>query len=372
MNNEIRKANFKEVRDLSKYSEQEIEKYDRITSGLNTKDPNTVLGYGSEIREVAEQAADQVLNSTKRSSAGDVGQSLGDLLNKLGDIKLEDPDNSSPFRRALCKYIPFLRPVLDNYNKFISRYDSITETFDKIKDDIEVIKRETVEGNNTLVIMYDNTLKYREQVRELIEAGNYKISKIDEELSGMDKSDPERQQILVFKDSLERDIQNKILLYYSLENTMGAITIMSGDNQLVCQKAERLLAAVIPNMKHQASVYIRARKLVHYADVFQGIEDTSDTLMKSASQTIHDVSIKLANQSRETDIKAETLIETMRKTTETVDEIRRIMCENSEKTKNNIKLLEQESIKMKESLGKTMVVTDKNLFERTVVAKELK
>ena len=85
MANDIVKKNrdVTEVRPLESYSQEEIEKYEKITRSLDITKPNSVLMYGSELSNVAEQAADELLKATRRSNAGDVGEQLGQLLQRF-------------------------------------------------------------------------------------------------------------------------------------------------------------------------------------------------------------------------------------------------------------------------------------------------
>lgn len=375
-NNEITKVEDTTLaKPLSSYSPEEIKEYEKITSGLVETDNNSILNYGSDIRNVAEAAADELLKATRRGDAGDVGDQLGELLSKLGSVKLEDPGRIHGWKKAICKYLPMLKPLMDDFQKFISRYDTVSETFEKIKDQVDKIKIETMEGNNSLGMMYKSTQEYREKMMKLVKAGEYKLAKIDEQLRNLDQTSVEAQRLSAFRSSLERDIQTKKTLYYSLENTMGLIIIMAKDCQMVCQKAERISTVVIPDMKNQANVAIRALKLRYYSSAFDGIDKTADSLMRQTTQNVHDVSIQLTKQTIEEDIKYDSLIEVMKTTSSTVDEMNRLFKEGNKQAREKLEALEQESLKLKKSIVNTEnVVEDRKLFNKdgsTVVPKEL-
>ena len=357
MNNEIISRENKSLQ--KNLTEKQIAEFEEITSGLNINDPGTILSYGSELRNVAEQAADSLLETTKVSDSGDIGSSLNSLLTKLGAVKLENPGRSSRWKRQLCKYVPFIKPLVINYNKMVSQFESVSHTFDNIKNDVEVIKLETIEANNSLKVMYESSESFREELDKLIEAGEYKLEKFKEELGKYDTSSSEYQSLSMFCKSLERDIQTKKSQSFSLTNTMKLIIIMSGDNQMVCQKADRILTVTIPDMKNQANVGLRAIKLKYCSDVIGSIDETADRLMKETTNSVHDVSIKLARQSNDEDISTSSLLESMRKTSETVQEMIRIFNEDNNKTKENIRLLEEE----KKKLDKSIISTKQSRIE---------
>ena len=377
MANDIVKKNkdVTEVRPLESYSQEEIEKYEKITRSLDITKPNSVLMYGSELSNVAEQAADELLKATRRSNAGDVGEQLGQLLSKLGEIKLNDPGQAAGWKRKLIKYVPFLKPVLDDYEKFTSRYDTVKDSFDKIKEEVNIIKTEIQEGTSETELLYKSISKYKNDIEELIEAGQYKLATIDKQLSEMDNNDPEKQKLTVFRNTLNNDIFQKIEQKYLLQSSMAQIVTMTADDAMICQKAQRVVGTTIPLMKQKAQVAIKALKLRYYCDVFDGIDQTADALMKSASKAVESVTVDIANQAVRDDIKFETLIEEMDANIRTVEQLNQILRETGTKRLEQVKELEQKSIEMKKVYGKTIQTADeqKKLFGNGhVEVKELK
>lgn len=377
MANDIVKKNkdVTEVRPLESYSQEEIEKYEKITRSLDITKPNSVLMYGSELSNVAEQAADELLKATRRSNAGDVGEQLGQLLSKLGEVKLNDPRHAPRWKRKLMKYIPFLKPVLDDYEKFTSRYDTVKDSFDKIKEEVNIIKTEIQEGTSETELLYKSISKYKDDIEELIEAGQYKLATIDKQLSEMKDNDPEKQKLTVFRNTLNNDIFQKIEQKYLLQSSMAQIVTMTADDAMICQKAQRVVGTTIPLMKQKAQVAIKALKLRYYCDVFNGIDQTADTLMKSASKAVESVTVDIANQTVRDDIKFETLIEEMDANIRTVEQLNQILRETGTKRLEQVKELEQKSIEMKKVYGKTIQTADeqKKLFGNGhVEVKELK
>lgn len=341
------------VNTKNSWTKDEIESFEEITKDLCVEDPNSILNYGSDLRNAAEQAADSLLKTTNSGDSGDIGVSLNNLLSRLGSIKLDDPGQTSKWKRSLCKRVPFLKSIIVNYKKLVSQYESVGTIFDNIKEDVRSIKLETMEANNSLKVMYDSSEAYKNEIDKLVEAGEYKLSKFREELKNYSPESREYQSILMFCNSLERDLQTKKSQSFSLTNTMKLIIIMSGDNQMVCQKADRIMSVTIPDMKNQANVAIRAIKLTYCSDVIEGIDGTAEKLLKETTQNVHDVSVKLAKQNMSEDINTSTLLEAMKTTSSTVEEMLKIFREDNKKSAENLKLLEVEQRRMNNNIIST-------------------
>ena len=363
-----------QIRPLSSYSAEEVEKYSKITRALDPNKPGSILSYGSEISSVAEQAADELLKATRRSNAGDAGKLLGDLCAKLGQVKLEDPGRQSGWKRKLVKALPFLKPLLDDYERFISRYDTVAEDFDKIKNEVGIIQKEIMEGQAETGILYNSITKYQEDTMELIEGLKFKMAEIDESLVNMEDDDPEKQRLTVFRNTIQDDLFQKLELEYILESSKSQIVVMTADDAMICQKAQRVVQTTIPLMKQKAQICIKALKLRYYHDVFDGIDKTADELMKTAASSIHSVTNDIAKMTTQDDFKFETVLEEIEMNKKTVDELVNTLAEGHQKKEQQIQALQDATKEMKKSFAKA-VETGQKLFGNsgeTVKPKELK
>ena len=333
--------------DLIKYSETDIQRYQELTSSLDERDPSSVLKYGSSMRGIAENVADELLRTTKRSAAGEVGETLSGLLSTIQEVKLTSPGAPSSWKKALIRILPFTRSFLDSFQKFQDRYDTISETFEKIKDTVRQIKEETLEGNSTLAVMYESTLKHRDSLKELIDAGKYRL----EQLAG----EVDDQRIVAFKMSLENDLRTKEAQCHLLDTTLAQIMIMAQDSNWVCQKADRIVSVVIPNMKSQANMAIRAMKLKYYSGVFEGVDETSNRMITQTAQSVKDASIKLAEQITKEDITIDAELEAVKTTYSTVEDMTRILRDNNSKSRDKLDELARETRRLKTAISERCI-----------------
>lgn len=337
--------------DLIRYSETEIKRFQEVTSTLNEKDPSTVLKYGSSLRGIAEGVADELLRTTKRGAAGEVGETLSGLLSTIQNIQLTNPGSPSSWKKTLIKILPFTRSLLNSFEKFQERYETVSETFDKIKDSVRQIREETLEGNNALIVMYESTLKHRDELKELIDAGYYRLN----QLTG----DVDDRRVEAFRAALENDLRTKEAQFHLLENALAEIVIMVQDSNWVCQKADRVISIVIPNMKNQANLAIRAMKLKYYSGVFEGIDETSSKMIIQTAQTVKEASIELAGQVAKEDITIDTVLASIRTTQVAVEELNKIMKERISSSRDKLDELDRETKKLKNTIGKQCTITRK-------------
>lgn len=342
--------------DLVKYSETDIQRYQELTSSLDEKDPSSVLKYGSSMRGIAESVADDLLKSTKRSAAGEVGETLSNLLSTIQDVELTNPGAPSSWKRAVIRILPFTRGFLDSFQKFQARYETVSETFEKIKDSVRQIREETLEGNASLSIMYETTLKHRDALKELIDAGKYRLQELAGEIDD--------QRVVAFKMALENDLRTKEAQYHLLETTLAQIMIMAQDSNWVCQKADRIVSVVIPNMKSQANMAIRAMKLKYYSGVFEGVDETSNKMITQTAKTVKEASVKLVEQITKEDITVDAVLEAVKTTYSTVEEMTRVLRDNNSKSRDKLDELARETRRLKNAIGERCIsVNDQKLVE---------
>lgn len=342
--------------DLTKYSETKIERYKQLTAALDTRDPSTVLRYGSSMRGIAEKVEDDLLRATKNSAAGEVGETLQGLLSTIHEVELSDPGAPSSWKRKLMKILPFTKSFLDSFEKFQARYNTVSETFEKIKESVRTIREETMDGINGLSIMYESTLKYKNELGELIEAGEYRLEEIAGELDDA--------RVLAFKTALENDLITKKAQFHLLENTLAEILIMSQDSNWVCQKAGRIETVTIPTMKKQANMAIRAMKLRYYAGVFEGVDETSNRMITQTAEAIKDASIRLTEQVVKEDVSIDSVLDAVKTTYSTVEEMTRILKDNNSRKREKLDELARETRKLKNIIGeKCISEKDQRLIE---------
>ena len=377
MNNKNELTKTTTVKTLSSYTPEQAKEYQMITRDLQPGNIKSILEFGKDINMVADQAMSKVLETVKRSNAGEAGKVLADLMVKISHNKLEDPGRASSFKRQVLKFFPFLKPVLSDYEKFISQYDSVASNFDQVKAEVEKITLSLKQHYEESISICESMGNYAGQLDKLIEAGYYKMAEIDQQLEdGKDTlSDIEKQRLISFKKSLEFDLVQKKQSKIQLESSATQNVIMMQDCVLMAQKASRLVTNTIPQMKQNAAVIIKAMQMRYYHEQFKALDESHDKLMSEAAESVHDVSVDIAKQVSSDDTKFETLMKSIENNKRTINEVNNILNESNEKRLDGIKKLQQAAEEMKKAVleSNRHIQQEAELFEgKTIVAKELR
>lgn len=120
------------------------------------------------------------LSELRIGAAGDAGQILNELLQKLQKVKTSDIVEPNIFE-AIESKIPFLGKLVDNTKRYLDRFQTVTEEIQKIVNKLSD-GQDTVEKDNvSLGLLEDSTRKAITGFELLIIAGDRLLQKVNSE-----------------------------------------------------------------------------------------------------------------------------------------------------------------------------------------------
>lgn len=339
---------------IANLSTEELEKYRRLNSSLSVNDINSISSFGSELQETMAKYSNNFLSSVRTSKCDEIGTLIDNLLTELGYIDIEDFDDSSALKRALLR-IPVVNKLFKSVNKVLAKYDTIDKNVDTISKKITAIRMLALRDNNALQVMFDNNIEYGKQIEELIIAGKIKVQEIENMLKEME-SHPENydayeiQDVQVFKNNLEKRLNDMLTLRYVIKQSLPQIRTVQYNNLSISDKAQSIISTTIPVWRNQLSISVALYNQKNSIEAQRKIADTTNKILVKNAEILKQNSIYAAQENERSVVDIETLRETTQKLIETLIEVQSIHVE----AERNRKAAEQEIIKIEKELELAM------------------
>lgn len=339
---------------IANLSTEELEKYRRLNSSLSVNDINSISSFGSELQETMAKYSNNFLSSVRTSKCDEIGTLIDNLLTELGYIDIEDFDDSSALKRTLLR-IPVVNKLFKSVNKVLAKYDTIDKNVDTISKKITAIRMLALRDNNALQVMFDNNIEYGKQIEELIIAGKIKVQEIENMLKEME-SHPENydayeiQDVQVFKNNLEKRLNDMLTLRYVIKQSLPQIRTVQYNNLSISDKAQSIISTTIPVWRNQLSISVALYNQKNSIEAQRKIADTTNKILVKNAEILKQNSIYAAQENERSVVDIETLRETTQKLIETLREVQSIHVE----AERNRKAAEQEIIKIERELEETV------------------
>ena len=334
---------------VSNLTPSEIDKYKRLSSSLQVKDINSISSYGSELQTSMTKYSNDFLKSVRSSRCGEIGGLIDNLLTELGYIDIEDFEEPNAFKKFLRK-MPVLNKLVKSAEKILKKYDSIASNIETISDKIKAMRMLALRDNNALQEMFNNNIEYGTQIEELIIAGKIKLNEVDsiyeEMINNPDKYQSyEIQDVQMFKNNLERRINDMLVLRYVIKQSLPQIRTVQHNNVSIADKAQSLIAMTIPVWRNQLSIAVALNNQKNSIEAQRKISDTTNQILKKNADLLRENSIFVAKENERSVVDIQTLRESTQNLIDTIQEVKKIQEEasaNRRMTEKELKELESQ------------------------------
>ena len=333
----LKRINDKGDINLANLSTAELEKYNRLNKSLNVKDINSVSSFGSELQTAMTKYSNDFLKSVRTSKAGEIGVLIDNLLEELGYVDISDFDEPNMFQKFARK-VPILRKMVKTIDKIIGKYDNIANNVDTISKKITAMRLLALRDNNALQEMFNNNMVYGSQIEELIIAGKIKVAELDNTLNEMtanadNYSAHEIQDVQVFKNNLERRLNDMLTLRYVIKQSLPQIRTVQYNNLAIADKAQSIITTTIPVWRNQLSIAVALNNQKNTITAQRKISDTTNKILLKNAELLKENSVYVAKENERAVVDIETLRTTTARLIETIQEVKAIHDEASRNRK---------------------------------------
>ena len=316
--------------DLSMISVEDREKYLRLSKGINPKDINSVVNFGSDLQHIMNRSSNALLQAVRTNQAGsEVSGLIDDLLSELSVIDVDELNpNKGTIRRFFSK-VPIVRHLIKSVDRVMRKYDTVEKNVQTIADKIAATRIVSLRDNNALQKMFQDNIEYIKQIEELVIAGKIRQSEIQSQLEHMlaNSQDYEQYEISDMQEfalSLDRRISDLLTLRYVMKQSLPQIRLVQNNNLQAANKAQSIIATTIPVWRNQLSIAVALNNQHNTILAQRKVTDATNEIMKRNADLLHQNSINVARENERNILDIETLRQTTQKLIDTIREVKEI------------------------------------------------
>lgn len=300
-------------------------KVDSIKEKINLRDSQLSSMFGANAQKSLAGFSETILSQVRAHDLGDVGDLMTDLV-----VNVENFDADFDNKGILAK-IPFINKAKKSIEKYLARYDIVEKQIDKIEAKLETSRMEMLKDISMYDKLYDENLKYFEELQLYIVAGEEVIKDMrDNQLPELlkeaeAKEDPMALQVVNdFKDSIDRfekrifDLKTSKTLAIQ---TAPQIKLIQNNDKLLVDKVTDAINNVIPLWKSQVVIALGMEKQKRVLELERQVSNTANDLLRKNADKLRQNSVEIAEEAERSMVDIDTvkhvnqqLIETIRET----------------------------------------------------------
>jgi uncharacterized protein YaaN involved in tellurite resistance len=241
-------------------------------------DSNSIIYFGTQAQSQLTEISDLMLEGVRNKETGQAGQALNDMVGRLRDLKLDGID---PSKRP--SWLARLFGARSKVESFLNQYAEVRGQIDSLSDNLERHKTGLLTDVASLDRLYEANLDYFHTLELYIQAGERKLSELDDaiipdfakevEASG-DVVDAQRlRDLRTSRDDLERRVHDLKLTRQVTMQSLPSIRLVQENDKALVNKINSTLANTVPLWRQQMA---RAVTIMRSADAANTLKEASD------------------------------------------------------------------------------------------------
>ncbi len=335
MTNELT-VNISNVTDVSKMTEEKLEKAKEIAKTIVIEDSQSILQYGIGIQSKISGFSDAILSEVRSKDSGHVGEILNELVTHIRELNVDSLSHRNPLENA-----PIIGLFVNSIRKFVSRFEKLNSQLEKIVDELEGCRMQLLKDIAMLDGLFEKNVEYLDELDLYIAAGQFKLHELKEimapELEKQSKlsDDPiKAQQLQDFYqlvNRFEKKIHDLKLSRTITIQTAPQIRLIQNNNQLLVEKIQSSVLTTIPLWKNQIVIAISLFRQNKAVQMQKEVTKTTNDLLLKNSELLKQNSLEVAKESETGIVEIETLKKVNNDLLTTVNEILKIQQEGRTK-----------------------------------------
>lgn len=321
------------VLDKNQLSPQEQKMVSDFAQKIDFTDTNMVLQFGSGAQKKIADFSTSALSNVRTKDMGQVGGMLSDLVVELKGFELQPEE-----RKGI---LGWLKKTGNQITAMKAKYDKIEVNVDQISGALEGHQIQLMKDIAMLDKMYQQNLNYFKELSMYILAGKEKLQSVREhELK--EASEKARLTALPQDAQAANDLANQCNRFekklHDLELTrmisiqMGPqIRLIQNNDSLMVEKIQSSLVNTIPLWKSQMVLALGLAHSQQAMEAQRSVTNMTNDLLRKNADALKMGTIETAKESERGIVDIETLQHTNQALISTLDEVRRIQEEGSQK-----------------------------------------
>lgn len=324
-----------------------------LAEKIDEKNQIAILEFGKETATEISKFSDRML-STIRTSKLEKSSALINNLNKIMDRF--DPQDFKEEKKGFISKL--FSKGKEQLQRILSKYETLNKEIDAVYNEITKYEVEMKQNTIELEHMYDQNLRYFQNLSEHIAAIEVKVENLRPQLATLEvRANEGDQEAIMELESLRRAIELLEQRRYDLEmaqqvsfQSAPQIRLMQQGNNHLIGKINSAFVTTIPIFKQGIihAVTLKRQKLV--SDSMNELDKRTNEMLLKNAENIRQNSVNIARSAGQPSIKIETIEQTWQTIMAGIEETKQIQAEtvrNREEGRKRIEKLQLEYEKLK-------------------------
>jgi len=319
--------------DISQLSETEQKLVREFSEKIDITDTNAILTYGAASQRNIASFSESTLNSVRTKDMGEVGNMLSSLVMELRGFGENENEKKGLFG--------IKKKVQTQIATMKTEYDKVSVNVDKIADMLEKHQYTLLKDAAMLDKMYEVNQAYFKELTMYILAGKQKLQECSNtrlpELrkKAADSGLPEDAQAANDYANMINRFEKKL---HDLELTRmisiqmaPQIRLVQNNDTLMVEKIQTSIVNTIPLWKSQMVLALGMHHSQQAMEAQRQVTDMTNELLTKNAEKLKMGTIEIAKESERGIVDIETLVATNQRLIETLEEVRVIQTEGSQR-----------------------------------------
>ncbi len=321
------------LNDLTPDQKQKVE---QISASIDINDSQGIIQYGVGAQSNISSFADNVLAQVKTKDAGDVGETLSDLMLTVKGLDVESLSNES-----FMSKIPLLGNLVSGAKRFVAQYQSIEHHIEEITDELSKARMRLLKDITLLDALYEKNKEYMKELELFILAGEIKLRELQEqvlpELKAKATASNDALEAQTVQDlsqminRFEKKIHDLKLSRIISVQTLPQVRLIQNNDELLVEKIQSSILNTIPLWKNQVVIAISLFRQKKALELQKEVSATTNDLLTKNADLLKTGSIDIAKESEKGIVEIETLKKVHESLISTIDETLKIQAEGRTK-----------------------------------------
>ena len=317
---------------LKDLTPEEKKKVEEIASQIDINDSQGIIQYGVGAQSNISNFADSILEQVKAKDAGEVGETLTDLMLT---VKKLDVDSLSD--ESFVSKIPLIGSLVNSAKKFVAQYQSIEHHIEEIIDEMNKARMQLLKDITLLDALYDKNKDYMKELELYILAGEMKLKELTEKTlpelksaaaASGDTLDAQKVQDLTqMINRFEKKIHDLKLSRMVAIQSLPQVRLIQNNDQLLVEKIQSSILNTIPLWKNQVVIAISLFRQKKAIELQNEVTETTNDLLQKNADLLKTSSLDVARESEKGIVEIDTLKKVHESLISTIDETLKIQAE---------------------------------------------
>jgi len=318
---------------MEQLSDAEKQAIKDFAETIDITDANIVLQYGSGAQKNISDFSSAALGNVRTKDMGEVGDMLGNLVVELKGLKI-DPEEKKGF-------LGLFKKAGNQIASLKAQYDKAEVNVNRISEELEKHQIVLLKDVAMLDKMYELNQAYFKELSMYILAGKEKLAterattlielKEKADKSGLPEDAQAYNDFANMCARFEKKLHDLELTRIISIQMAPQIRLIQNNDSLMVEKIQTSLANTIPLWKSQMVLALGMAHSKQAMEAQREVSDVTNELLRKNSELLKTGSIDIAIEAERGIVELETLKQTNQNLIDTLEEVRRIQTEGSQK-----------------------------------------